>query len=483
MVDERRALRAPRRHLVVTRIERALRARGADRNRERRDTRRRDAAHHQLAVGRLAVVAGRCDDHEAGLHRALDRETNRVVLVALRRCRTQREVDHADAELVAIPDRPVDRFDDVRGFTGSVRIQHLEVDQVRGRRHPRIRALAAVVEGPRGDDAGDVRAVTVVVVASAVRIGKVDVRDDAVLQRGMICNAAVDHRHADAAAVDLAERRDLTRQRGVRARDGRGQRHRRTHNRIGRHHVDFIVERQRIELRGRDAEHRAGRQLLLDPQSMTLGNAVDLLDRATDNHIDVTIRRRLEAGRQIRRQPRPASRRLRRSGERHLPQQADDENGGDVPDHAYGAARPDDLLVVLHNSDSPVGCVQCCDKSALSARPSFRRPNPSAPAAIRRASGWCEDGHRGSGSKRCGATSPGFAPPARCSPSGRPGGGSPAGCKSGNERPFQSAPARFVMAGPVPDMRRLAIVPLSDCIHRVCWSTMRSSGSSVAASI
>ena len=39
--------------------------------------------------------------------------------------------------------------------------QHLQVDQVRRRRHPRIGALGGVAEAARRDDAGDVRAVTV----------------------------------------------------------------------------------------------------------------------------------------------------------------------------------------------------------------------------------------------------------------------------------------------------------------------------------
>ena len=114
-----------------------------------------------LPLRRHAVIAGRRDDDEAGLDRALDRLANRVVLVALRRRRAQRQVHDADAELLAEPDREVDRLDDVGRFALAVRIEHLQVDQVRGRRHAGIGAVDCVLETARRDDAGDVRAVPV----------------------------------------------------------------------------------------------------------------------------------------------------------------------------------------------------------------------------------------------------------------------------------------------------------------------------------
>ena len=96
-----------------------------------------------------------------------------------------------------------------RGFAGAVGVEHLQVDQVRGRRHARIRALSRVVEAARRDDAGDVRAVAVEVVALA-RAGSV--KSTLAMTRfcsaGWSGDAAVDDRHADAAAVDLAQRRD-----------------------------------------------------------------------------------------------------------------------------------------------------------------------------------------------------------------------------------------------------------------------------------
>ena len=67
---------------------------------------------------------------------------------------------------LAVLDREVDRLDHVGRLAGAVRIEHLQVDQVRGRRHARIGAVDGVVEAARRDDAGDVRAVAVEVVAA-----------------------------------------------------------------------------------------------------------------------------------------------------------------------------------------------------------------------------------------------------------------------------------------------------------------------------
>ena len=72
-------------------------------------------------------------------------------------------------KLLAVLDRPVDRLDHVARLPAAVGAQHLEVDQVRRRRHARIGALDGVVEAARRDDAGDVRAVAVEVLARAAR--------------------------------------------------------------------------------------------------------------------------------------------------------------------------------------------------------------------------------------------------------------------------------------------------------------------------
>ena len=47
---------------------------------------------------------------------------------------------------LAVLDREVDRVDHVGGFAAAVRIQHLQVDQVRGRRHARVGALDVVAK-------------------------------------------------------------------------------------------------------------------------------------------------------------------------------------------------------------------------------------------------------------------------------------------------------------------------------------------------
>ncbi len=287
----------------------------------------RDAAHHRLAVRRLAEVAGRRDDHDAGLHRALDGLVERVVLVALGHGGAQRHVDDADVELTAVLDGPVQRLDHIGDLAGAIVAKHSQVDEVRARRHA-IRARALL----RGDvvarhNAGDVRAVAVAIApAAAVGIPReVHVRDDLAGQRTMVRDAGVDDRHADATPVHAAQRRHKAVQGGVGTGGRRGQRHVRRHERVGRDLGDFGVLRQRVELAGRHLEYEAPAQALLHLQRVPREDAADRRVVAIDDDFDGRPVPRAQLAGEIGRQPGAA---LIAGGCGRCRQREGDEEGG-----------------------------------------------------------------------------------------------------------------------------------------------------------
>ena len=331
MIHQRRPLRAPRRHLVVARIQRALRPQRPHRDRIRRNPRRRHAPIHQLAVLGLTVVARRRHHHQPRTHRPLHRLADRIVPVTLRRRRAQRQVQYPDAERLPVLDREVDGLDHVARPAAAVRVQHLQVDQVRRRRHPALRALHRRLEAPRRDDARDVRAVAVEVGAGPVGVGEVDIRHHAVLERRVVRDAAVDNRHADAAAIHRPERLDRARPRRLRPRERRRHRHVRVHGRIARERVDFNVLRERVQPGPVNAEHRARRQHFLDAEAMTTREALDPVGRARHDHVDRGGRTRVEMTAEIGRHPRAMRSRVHRRDQRNRQQRGGNGNGGAVP--------------------------------------------------------------------------------------------------------------------------------------------------------
>ena len=110
----------------------------------------------------LPEVAGGGDDDDAGVDRALGGEGQRIGVVGLGDARAHRQVDDADVVRALVRDRPLERRDDVADDAAAVRVEHLQADEVRRRRDAGVRAARVVAVA--GDDAGDVRAVAVVVV-------------------------------------------------------------------------------------------------------------------------------------------------------------------------------------------------------------------------------------------------------------------------------------------------------------------------------
>jgi len=107
---------------------------------------------------------------------------------------TERQVDHAQAILRAVVNRPINRRDDVARVAGAVIPQDFQADDARARRQ------AAICAGGAGDDAGDVCAVAVVVDAGAVRSREIDRGGDAAPELPVRRDARVNHGDADAPA-------------------------------------------------------------------------------------------------------------------------------------------------------------------------------------------------------------------------------------------------------------------------------------------
>ena len=176
-VKRRGAARAVAGHAVVARIGRAHVAVGAHREHPGRVGRRGHAAVLRLAVVVAPEVTCRGDDHDARLDGAARRQGERIGLVRLEHGRADRQVDHPHAEPAAAGNDEVDGPDDVADVAAPVAIEHLQHQQVRPRRRPRV--LAAAVVSGSGDDACHVRAVAIGVGHLAGGAGEVHETDDA----------------------------------------------------------------------------------------------------------------------------------------------------------------------------------------------------------------------------------------------------------------------------------------------------------------
>ena len=119
----------------------------------------------------------------------------------------EREVDDVDLEEVLVGDGELDGADHVAGLAGAALVEHLEADEVHARRHALELGVLQILLP--ADQAGDVRAVTVVVKRSALAdtaIGEVVKRLDAVTERGRRMDARVDERDGDTRAAEVVRR-------------------------------------------------------------------------------------------------------------------------------------------------------------------------------------------------------------------------------------------------------------------------------------
>src|SRR5262245_40352208 len=198
--------------VVVPPDDGALRVGGADREQVRVDGRAREAVVGVV----LARVPGRSDDEDALAPGLLEGEGERVDAVALGRVRAERQLDHADVEAVrgTVLHDPVDRGDDLGDVGDAVAVADLHVDDPGVRRDAEEAARVGEVGEGRagliapGDDAGEVRAVPVVVPHPAARVlgveGEVRPVDDlaGLVQALDPGDAGVDQRDVHAVAGD-----------------------------------------------------------------------------------------------------------------------------------------------------------------------------------------------------------------------------------------------------------------------------------------
>src|SRR4029079_15817213 len=120
---------------------------------------------------------GRRHDHDARVDRALRGAGQRISQERLGDARTNRKVDYAYVVLRTVADGPVERRDHVADVSGSIRVEHLETDQMRAWRN--ARTCAGGVEAVARHDAGDVSTVPEVIVWSGLAIDEIDEAHDA----------------------------------------------------------------------------------------------------------------------------------------------------------------------------------------------------------------------------------------------------------------------------------------------------------------
>ena len=140
----------------------------------------------------------------------LDGRVERVDPVGHRRVAAQREVEHADVELVLVVDDELDAVDDVQDGRVADLVGRLDGDDVGVRRDADVVAVERVhrraVEAVAGDDARHVRAVAEAVAGLVGARRRDDVGDDArapvrALEVDQVAgDAGVDHGDADAGA-------------------------------------------------------------------------------------------------------------------------------------------------------------------------------------------------------------------------------------------------------------------------------------------
>ena len=161
-------------------------------------------------MGVLPEVPGRSHDHHTGVDGAFRRERQRVRPIGFADARADRQIRNANVISSAIRDDPVERLNDVADGAVSVRVEDLQRHDARVGCHTGF--LPARVVAVSGDDAGDVRAVPVVVVRQRLAVHEVDERRHTLIavwiRRRRVArqvvvpggDARVDHRDADARA-------------------------------------------------------------------------------------------------------------------------------------------------------------------------------------------------------------------------------------------------------------------------------------------
>jgi hypothetical protein len=212
VVDRGRAARAEGRHGVVGTIGRSHVTRRADGQHPRRIAGRRNAGVLNVAFRATPVVSGRGHDNDTCVNRLTCRQRQRVGEVRLVHARRNREVDHAQAQGIAVGHGITDRGDDVARPALPLRVEHLEHRQPHAWRDagPRAARIGAAAR----DDPGHVRPVPEVVVGVGAAGREVDEPFDALAAVGAPeivmpwCHARVDHRDADAGAVEAEARAD-----------------------------------------------------------------------------------------------------------------------------------------------------------------------------------------------------------------------------------------------------------------------------------
>ena len=186
---------------------------GADREHPRRISWRGDTAVDLRPVGGPAEVARRSHHDDARVYRALGGERERIGVERLGHGRADRQVDDADVPAGFVGDGVVDRRDGRADRAVTLLVEHLERDDGRARRDAAVQAGG--VEAVAGDDAGDVRTVTVVVVRACAVVDEVDgvghakaARTGPAQEREVVVAAdtGVDDGDADARAVEAVTR-------------------------------------------------------------------------------------------------------------------------------------------------------------------------------------------------------------------------------------------------------------------------------------
>ena len=151
--------------------------RGAHCQDPRRIAGRCDAAIDDAALRIVSVIAAGRDYHDARLHETLRRTCQRIVGVRFVHTRCDGHVDDADIQRRFVHEDVVHRGDDVADASGAGAIERFEDDQARVRCD--AGSSAARVHTVAGNDAGDMRPVTVVVVRRVAPVDEIDKRVDA----------------------------------------------------------------------------------------------------------------------------------------------------------------------------------------------------------------------------------------------------------------------------------------------------------------
>ena len=297
-IEPRRSARAEIGDAIVVARDRVVRGRGADGDCRRRVARRRDARVADGAGLVLAGVSGGRDDDEAGRRRFLHRLHKGIVFRGRENRVAERQVDDLDVEVRLVGDHVLDRLDDVARLAFALPVEHLQADEVDFRRD--ALKLVGRLDAAAADQAGDVRAVAVVVErrdgdAAAREIVEAGDAAQEVEARG---DAGIDDRDADARRTGQRRRRRNfgKTERLAQRRDGAGSRRRGRGRRTaavrvavarGAAGIDVGVERHRVDPRMLrelgdvtavhfDRERVDKRMLVFDPIAMLLERLANL---------------------------------------------------------------------------------------------------------------------------------------------------------------------------------------------------------------